>query len=150
MRALPIAAFVLMAVAAFAPAGACAQGPVPPKAVKGEKCVAPQAVMRRNHPDFLRHQRDETTRQGIRGNKYSLRDCVECHAVPVKDAPGQRDVQAFCAACHAYAAVSIDCFQCHTGRAEKSTKTGLFDAAPGGAELLKSMTAHLGSGNGQP
>lgn len=87
-------------------------GPVFPKA-QG-KCVEEPAVMRRHHFDFLAHQRDDTVRSGIRGAKHSLKDCVGCHAqvthgqaVPV-NAPGQ-----FCAACHDYAAVSVDCFTCH-------------------------------------
>lgn len=87
-------------------------GPSFPKA-QGS-CVDDPATMRRHHFDFLKHQRDDTMRQGIRGAKYSLKDCVSCHAqvkdghaVPV-NAPGQ-----FCASCHEYAAVSIDCFSCH-------------------------------------
>ena len=98
----------------FAP-GAWAEqsGPSFPKA-QGS-CVDDPATMRRHHFDFLKHQRDDTLRQGIRGAKYSLKECVGCHAtadaqghaVPV-NAEGQ-----FCQSCHAYAAVSIDCFSCH-------------------------------------
>ena len=36
--------------------------------------------MRRNHMELLKHQRDDTVRSGIRGAKYSLKDCVGCHA----------------------------------------------------------------------
>lgn len=92
-------------------------GPSFPKATSkalGGSCVDDPATMRRHHFDFLKHQRDDTLRQGIRGAKYSLKECVSCHAqvkdghaVPV-NAPGQ-----FCASCHEYAAVSIDCFSCH-------------------------------------
>ncbi|MDA8231116.1 MAG: Hdr-like menaquinol oxidoreductase cytochrome c subunit [Magnetospirillum sp.] len=82
---------------------------------KGGHCVDDIPVMRRNHFAFLYHQRDETLRLGIRGGKYSLKECVNCHAatgpdgkaIPV-NAPGQ-----FCQSCHEYAAVSIDCFSCH-------------------------------------
>lgn len=84
-----------------------------PKA-RGEACIASNEVMRRDHPDMLKHQRDDTLRLGIRGTKASLKACVECHsttsdgkAVPVND-PGQ-----FCQSCHAYAAVKPDCFECH-------------------------------------
>jgi len=89
--------------------------------VKGSKaaglssCVAPTADMRRNHMDYLKHDRVEVVRQGIRDNRFSLAECVNCHAgkdgeghpVPV-NAEGQ-----FCDTCHDYAAVDIACFQCH-------------------------------------
>lgn len=77
-------------------------------------CVEPTEVMRRNHMEFLKHQRDETVHNGIRGTKHSLADCIDCHAsvqdgqpVPVNE-PGQ-----FCSKCHQFAAVHLDCFQCH-------------------------------------
>jgi hypothetical protein len=81
----------------------------------GEKCVEPTDVMRREHMNFILHQRDETMHKGIRGAKHSLKDCIDCHAgyddqgkaVPV-NAEGQ-----FCESCHTYTAVSIDCFGCH-------------------------------------
>jgi len=93
--------------------------PNPAKAFKGEQCVEPVDVMRRNHMSFLKHQRDETLREGIRGKKYSLNQCIECHAVTSPDVAGGkvRTLKPFCAECHSYAAVSIDCFQCHTGAA---------------------------------
>ena len=82
---------------------------------RGDKCVEPTEVMRRDHFRFLRHQRDDTVHRGIRTSKHSLIGCVECHAVrdsggsyfPV-DAKGQ-----FCSSCHQYSAVKIDCFACH-------------------------------------
>jgi hypothetical protein len=91
--------------------------PSPAKAFKGEQCLEPTDVMRRDHMDFLQHQRDETLREGIRGQKYSLNSCIDCHAVTSPDvADGKvRTLKPFCAQCHAYAAVSIDCFQCHNG-----------------------------------
>lgn len=85
------------------------------KAAKGEVCVEPLPVIRRDHMKFLMHQRDETVHGGIRGARHSLVGCIDCHAAKDDagqwvriDAPGQ-----FCASCHAYAAVKIDCFQCH-------------------------------------
>jgi hypothetical protein len=61
------------------------------------------------------HQRDRTVYGGIRGTKHSLSGCVSCHvayepdATPVEiDGEGQ-----FCAACHEYAAVDMNCFDCH-------------------------------------
>jgi predicted CXXCH cytochrome family protein len=102
--------------------------PVIPKG-QGEACVADTAYMRRNHMTLLRHQRDETMRQGIRGNPYSLEECIACHAVSGPDArPLTVDSpQHFCRACHDYAAVSIDCFQCHASRPE----SGLVAEDPG-------------------
>ncbi|MCA1908170.1 MAG: Hdr-like menaquinol oxidoreductase cytochrome c subunit [Magnetospirillum sp.] len=87
-------------------------GPSFPKA-QGN-CVEDPATMRRHHFDFLKHQRDDTMRQGIRGAKHSLKECVSCHA-QVKDGHAQPINAAgqFCASCHEYAAVSIDCFSCH-------------------------------------
>lgn len=86
------------------------------KAAGLKSCVEATDVMRRNHMELIQHQRDATVRNGIRSTKHSLADCIACHVsrgadkkpVPV-DAPDQ-----FCGKCHAYAAVSLDCFQCHT------------------------------------
>jgi hypothetical protein len=85
------------------------------KAFKGKQCVAPVDVMRREHMDFLDHQRDETMREGIRGNKYSLQQCINCHATADPEIQGGevRTLEPFCAECHDYAAVTIDCFACH-------------------------------------
>ncbi len=90
-------------------------------AAAGSQCVAPPAEMRRNHMTMLTHQRDDTVRGGIRGAKASLKGCVDCHAGAlthsVVKAPGD-----FCVSCHDYAAVRIDCFECHTGTASGSAK----------------------------
>lgn len=89
--------------------------PIIPKAVKGEQCVEDTDFMRKNHMELLLHQRDDTMQRGIRTKKYSLNECLVCHAVkgednqPVKVA----DPRHFCAQCHNYAAVKVDCFQCH-------------------------------------
>jgi hypothetical protein len=87
---------------------------------QGDSCVEDTDFMRRNHMTMLRHQRDETMQQGIRGNQYSLRDCVACHAVMGPDAMPVTvaSPQHFCRSCHDYAAVNIDCFQCHASRPE--------------------------------
>ncbi len=85
---------------------------------QGDSCVEDTDFMRRNHMLVLKHQRDQTMHEGIRSKKYSLKECVTCHAVP---GPDSRPVttsspQHFCRSCHDYAAVSIDCFQCHASR----------------------------------
>ena len=77
-------------------------------------CVEPTDVMRRNHMEFLKHQRDETVHNGIRGAKYSLSACVDCHAsITNGQSKPINDQGEFCAGCHEFTAVSIDCFQCH-------------------------------------
>jgi len=87
----------------------------------GDKCILPEAEMRRRHPDMLKHDRIQTLREGVRakadGNALdgSLKQCVNCHAI--KDESNKfvriNNDQHFCVSCHQYAAVSIDCFQCH-------------------------------------
>jgi len=82
------------------------------KIEKGEACVAPTAQMRRDHMSMLLHQRDRTVRQGLREPRFSLKGCVECHADRKTGTVLGKD--GFCASCHAYTAVKIDCFECHT------------------------------------
>jgi len=98
---------------------------------KGEKCVADTEWMRRNHMTALMHHRDETVHEGIRTKRFNLTGCIDCHAV--KGADGKPVTIAspkhFCRTCHDYAAVQIDCFDCHPSRPEpKLTATG--KAAP--------------------
>lgn len=99
--------------------------PVIPRG-QGDNCVGDTQFMRLNHMTVLRHQRDETMRQGVRGNQYSLKDCVACHAVMGPDAMPVTVASPdhFCRSCHDYAAVNIDCFQCHASRPESGTLSG--------------------------
>ena len=88
-----------------------------PEIVTGEgKCVEPVDDMRKNHMEYILHQRDDTMYQGIRTSRHSFKQCVSCHAV--KDDNGEfvtiDDSRHFCVTCHEYASVKIDCFQCHT------------------------------------
>jgi hypothetical protein len=91
-------------------------GPVVPKANSGPCVRDDHEFMRRNHMDLLKHQRDETMHKGMRGKSAdSLKKCVSCHAVK-NDAGnfvGIESPKHFCRVCHDYAAVRIDCFQCH-------------------------------------
>jgi hypothetical protein len=123
---LPVARlvrFALLAAAAglaIASHGAqAADGGVPKPTIKIEtegKCVAPAEEMRRNHMDMLKHQRDKTLREGVRGAKVSLNGCIECHASKKTGSViGQEDN--FCQSCHAYAAVKLDCWDCHQPKA---------------------------------
>ncbi|MCF7982946.1 MAG: sulfur reduction protein DsrJ [Thiohalocapsa sp.] len=85
------------------------------KAAKVENCVEPTEYMRRNHFEVIRHQRDTTVYGGIRSTKHSLAGCVDCHVG--YDESGQplsvSDEGQFCSACHDYAAVTMNCFDCH-------------------------------------
>ena len=94
-------------------AGAEDQGRTPLPSVptaQGEQCVEDTTLMRKKHFDLLKHQRDETMHRGIRTKKHSLNECLSCHVDPASDP--KKDGH-FCKNCHEYAAVSIDCFQCH-------------------------------------
>lgn len=123
---------LLLAVVGFAISSVQAKHETVPlphlsKAIKGEECVEPNNTMRRNHMTYLMHQRDETVIEGIRGKKYSLQACIDCHATadPKIENGKMRTVKPFCAECHSYAAVKIDCFDCHNPSVplEKTTNT---------------------------
>ena len=105
------------------------QGRVPVPVIgqgKGDACVADTDFMRRHHMDMLLHQRDETMQQGIRTERYSLKECVACHVVPGVDGlPVKAESPThFCSSCHLYAAVKIDCFECHASRPEQAAVGG--------------------------
>ncbi|MEE8387093.1 MAG: hypothetical protein V3R65_00830 [Acidiferrobacterales bacterium] len=131
-RALFAAAAIAVSITGLADAyGAEVQNkrtslPIPNFTItKGDKCVEPTDVMRDQHMEFILHQRDETTLRGIRTTKHSLKNCVNCHANPETKSVVGKD--GFCESCHSYAAVSIDCFSCHTDKAtdKKSVRSGL-------------------------
>ena len=100
--------------------------PKVPKALeKAEKGHA--ELMRLKHMDLMRHRRDETVHKGIRTKQYSLKACISCHAVP---GPDKQPVSItspkhFCRACHDYAAVKVDCFQCHASKPPSSANLKL-------------------------
>lgn len=118
MRPLRSLAIVISVTACLS--GAVADDTVPrphiPSATQGDACVEPTAVMRRDHMEFLNHQRDDVVLDGVRRERHSLSGCIDCHSqrgsdgapIPI-DAKGQ-----FCETCHAYAAVKLDCFSCHS------------------------------------
>jgi hypothetical protein len=110
---------LLIALSPLASAGGSA-GSVPQPVIqkgKGDKCVEDTEYMRKNHMKVLDHHRDKTMREGIRTKQHSLKNCIDCHATP--DASGKLTVLGedhFCQSCHTYAAVKIDCFQCHSSK----------------------------------
>lgn len=77
------------------------------------------AVMRRDHMKMLKHQRGETLRGGVRGGKYSLKACIACHASQTTNSVVASETN-FCQSCHNYAAVKIDCFDCHNSKPQVS------------------------------
>lgn len=117
---------LLVTVIAGVVTGPALAGSQQPATTQGDKCVAPTEWMRRNHMSALKHQRNETVHKGIRTPKFSLNGCINCHQV--KGADGKpvtvSDPKHFCRTCHDYAAVRLDCFECHASRPEATTKTG--------------------------
>ena len=88
---------------------------------KPGKCVADVDTMRREHPDMLKHQRDQTMHKGIRTPRFSLNGCIECHAgAKTGSVLGE---QGFCQSCHAYTGVTLDCFECHASRPKLAAGT---------------------------
>ena len=106
-------AFVLCAAAAQEPGRT--PRPVVERAAQGSACVGDPAFMRRNHMDLLKHQRDDTVRGGVRAGSYSLKACIQCHASTQTQSVTAGETN-FCVSCHSYAAVKIDCFECHASR----------------------------------
>ena len=100
--------------------------PNPPPAAYGENCVEPVEVMRRQHMQFLDHQRDRTVIDGERGSRYSLAGCLDCHNPRIAGSETVRygDPQHFCTTCHSYASVRIDCFECHADSGDGSSLQG--------------------------
>lgn len=98
--------------------------PHPPKG-KGEHCVAPTPFMRRNHMSMLLHHRTVVVHEGIRTEQYDLNRCISCHVVNGADGKpvSYSNPKHFCRSCHDYAAVSIDCFECHASRPGEPNKS---------------------------
>jgi len=145
LRRLLLAALVAAGAAfglAHAEAAEAGRTPVPQpaKPAAAEKCVADTDFMRRNHMKMLLHQRDETVHEGVRTKQFSLANCVSCHAV--KGADGKpvaySDPKHFCRTCHSYAAVRVDCFECHASRPDEKAK-----AAAAADPALAALSAHL-------
>ena len=111
---------------AFADKLVAVAGPMGPKLDigKGGHCVRDPQYMRRNHYKLILHQRVLVVRKGIRGSKYELTNCVDCHASSVNHSVLGTN-QNFCQGCHTYAAVKIDCFECHSSKPREFMKADL-------------------------
>lgn len=143
-RGAAVAALLAVSVVAVASADAHEESssgrvpvPVHPEG-KGDKCVRDTPYMRRHHMELLKHHRDETMRKGIRTTEYSLKNCVSCHAS--KDTNSVLGKNGFCQSCHSYAAVTLDCFECH---ASKPKATAALNPAP--SQGLKAGDGSLAS-----
>ncbi|NOQ89635.1 MAG: hypothetical protein GQ549_01675 [Gammaproteobacteria bacterium] len=88
------------------------------------KCIQPEDEMRRNHMNYILHERDETMHEGVRNEPGSLAACIDCHVEPNPNGviAGVDSKEHFCNGCHEYASVQIDCFQCHADRPQKYIK----------------------------
>jgi [DsrC]-trisulfide reductase subunit J len=104
-------------------------------------CVEPTEDMRRNHMKYLLHKRDLTMHEGIRTRQYSLKVCINCHVSAAQDAPRVSSEKHFCNSCHTYAAVEIDCFQCHADRPGDSAQ---------GSSLSSRSNPHQKTSAGNP
>jgi len=110
--------------------------PQPDKPDNASACVEPVEVMRREHMNLLLHQRDATVLNGERDSK---------------------DPQHFCAGCHLYTSVQIDCFECHADRGlgniqqgELASQLKISSEAQPGLDLLSLQTfqTQLGDSGG--
>jgi hypothetical protein len=108
------------------------------------KCIQPEDEMRRNHMNYILHERDETVHEGIRDEPGSLSACIDCHVEP--NAQGEiADIdsdQHFCNGCHEYASVQIDCFQCHADRPQKYIKRSGHSSSSIKQQLQHTLAAH--------
>ena len=126
--------------------------PQPAKPVAASSCVEPVDIMRRDHMNFLLHQRDATVIEGDRSSKYSLAGCMDCHnpAESAETAVRYPDPEHFCAGCHLYASVKIDCFECHADRSLKQEQQGqLTSPMNSGLLSLQTFQNHLGESGGE-
>ncbi|MCL6556051.1 MAG: hypothetical protein K6T56_06790 [Burkholderiales bacterium] len=124
-----LAALLLATLGAFAAASgeragtAAGRTPKPVLVIeKGERCVEDTAYMRRNHMKLLLHHRDDTVHKGIRTEKHSLQNCINCHASSKNNSVLGSD-ENFCQSCHTYAAVKLDCWDCHSSKPKQQAAT---------------------------
>ena len=114
---LSLRALFLLVILIISPLQAGDTSHIHPKIPKanGENCVRDTEFMKKNHMEFLFERRDLVVIQGVRSKRESFNMCLSCHAV--KNSEGipvsHKNPQHFCRTCHDFAAVKIDCFECH-------------------------------------
>ena len=118
--------------------------PVLPKA-KGKQCVKPIEWMRHNHMKLLFHERELTVHEGVFIKGRSMEDCIACHVQrePNGQWPKPNSKKFFCEACHSYAAVKIDCFECHASHPVKAPP----GVGPNGGNPLQADTKSVPAGD---
>lgn len=119
-----------------------------PAKAKAAQCVESTADIRKNHMVYLDKHRDKTVIEGIRTTKHSLNECINCHVAPTREdgsAVHYTDAKQdhFCASCHTYVGVKLDCFQCHADRPQVAEN-------PNYQHKLSSTTYHLSATTAQP
>lgn len=131
-----ILAVLLLSVGAYAASNAAekASRTAKPEIVidrskSGDKCVEETSFMRKNHMKLLMHQRDDTMHKGIRTEKHSLKNCVNCHASS-KDNSVLGSDEHFCQGCHTYASVKLDCWECHASKPKQSASAPVAHPVP--------------------
>lgn len=106
----------------------------------GDKCVEETSFMRKNHMKLLMHQRDDTMHKGIRTEKHSLQNCINCHA-STKNNSVLGSNENFCQGCHTYAAVSLDCWECHASKPKQAQPA----TAPAVAATMPATATKVGA-----
>lgn len=85
---------------------------------RGDQCVEPLDVIRKDHGKILMEERDHAVRDGVRNPDHGFVSCIDCHVA--SDARHSEPETHFCASCHTFNAVSVDCFECHRDRPSAS------------------------------
>ena len=112
---------------------------------EAQGCVEPTEEMRKNHMEYILHQRDETMRRGVRTKQYSLEECINCHVPKPESGKVVRNdsKEHFCSSCHSYAAVKIDCFSCHRDTPMPDADTTMHRLGSGKAHHFTGTEAEL-------
>lgn len=116
---------------------------------KSEHCTVSDDVneVRKNHMEAILHHRDETMYKGIRTKQHSLKECINCHVPAEKEGKPVRVTDTenhFCATCHAYTSVKLDCFECHSDRPEMKNAKAPIDATHTNVNAAAAMAQNQG------
>ena len=143
--------YILGSTAVVAGDNSAVSLPTPAKPAGADACVEPVDVMRREHMNFLLHQRDAAVIDGERDSKYSLVGCMDCHnpSDNADTAIRYPDPEHFCAGCHLYASVRIDCFECHADRGLNTTQQSQLALPTDDLHSMHTFAQHAESPGGE-
>jgi hypothetical protein len=81
--------------------------------------------------------------EGVRNEPGSLAACIDCHVEPNEkgEIAGIDSDEHFCNSCHQYAAVQIDCFQCHADRPQKFINRNVGNTSSLWKQIHKTLAA---------